>query len=167
VSDKTDHRPPSGGAGEKETLVEFLNYLRRAMVSNVEGAPEPQVRTAGVPSGTSVLGLVKHLDYVERFYFLGEEVSDWSATFRPTSEDTVDGVVASYRETVSRANEIIDAWGDLSQPAPRSSRPQAAPTMRWILVHMIEETGRHAGHADILREQILASRSSAAPDSAL
>ena len=66
-------------------MVEFLNYLRRAMVSNVEGAPEPQVRTAGVPSGTSVLGLVKHLDHVEKFYFLGEEVSDWSATFRPTS----------------------------------------------------------------------------------
>jgi hypothetical protein len=154
MPDKTDHRPPRAGAGEKETLVEFLNYLRRAMASNVEGAPEPQVRTAGVPSGTSVLGLVKHLDHVERFYFLGEEVSDWGATFRPTSEDTIDGVLASYRATVSQANEIIDACGDLSQPAPRSPRPQAAPPMRWILVHMIEETGRHAGHADILREQI-------------
>jgi Protein of unknown function (DUF664) len=154
MPDKTDHRPPRGGVGEKETLVEFLNYLRRAMVSNVEGAPEPQVRTPGVPSGTSVLGLVKHLDHVERFYFLGEEVSDWSATFRPTTEDTIEGVLASYKETVSRANEIIDTFGDLSRPAPRSSRPQAAPTMRWILVHMIEETGRHAGHADILREQI-------------
>lgn len=154
MPDKTDHRPPRAGAGEKETLVEFLNYLRRAMVSNVEGASEPQVRTAGVPSGTSVLGLVKHLDHVERFYFLGEEVSDWSATFRPTSEDTVDGVLASYKETVAQANEVIDACGDLSQPAPRSPRPQTAPAMRWILVHMIEETGRHAGHADILREQI-------------
>lgn len=154
MSGKADHRPPRGGDGEKETLVGFLNYLRRAMVSNVEGAPEPQVRTAGVPSGTSVLGLVKHLDHVERFYFLGEEVSDWSATFRPTGEDTIDSVLASYRETVSQANEIIDACGDLSQPGPRSSRPQPAPTMRWILVHMIEETGRHAGHADILREQI-------------
>jgi hypothetical protein len=124
------------------------------MVSNVEGAPEPQVRTAGVPSGTSVLGLVKHLDYVERFYFLGEEVNDWSATFRPTPEDTIDGVLASYEEAVSQANEIINACEDLSQPAPRSARPRTAPTMRWILVHMIEETGRHAGHADILREQI-------------
>ena len=134
--------------------MEFLNYLRRAMISNVEGAPEPQVRTAGVPSGTSVLGLVKHLGYVERFYFLGEDVNDWSATFRPTSDDTVDSVLDSYREAVSQANAIIDACENLSQPAPRSARPQPAPSMRWILVHMIEETGRHAGHADILREQI-------------
>ena len=154
MPDKTDHRPPQTGAGEKATLVEFLNYLRRAMQSNLAGAPEPQVRTAGVPSGTSVLGLVKHLSHVERFYFLGEDVSDWSATFRPTSGDTIDSVAASYAEAVAQANEIIEACEDLSQPAPRSARPQAAPAMRWILVHMIEETGRHAGHADILREQI-------------
>jgi hypothetical protein len=63
-------------------------------------------------------------------------------------------VLASYREAIADANAIIDTCEDLSQPAPRSARPQAAPTMRWILVHMIEETGRHAGHADILREQI-------------
>lgn len=154
MPDKTDHRPPPTSAGEKATLMEFLNYLRRAMVSNVQGAPEPQVRSSGVPSGTSVLGLVKHLSYVERFYFLGEDVSDWSATFRPTPDDTVEGVLASYEEAVAQANAVISACEDLSQPAPRPSRPQSAPTMRWILVHMIEETGRHAGHADILREQI-------------
>ena len=154
MPDKADNRPPRTSAGEKATLVEFLNYLRRAMVANVEGAPEPQVRSAGVPSGTSVLGLVKHLCYVERFYFLGEEVSDWGATLRPTSDDTVDGVLASYREAVRVANEIIDGSEDLSQPAVSLPRPQSAPSLRWILVHMIEETARHAGHADILREQI-------------
>jgi hypothetical protein len=154
MPDKTDHRPPRPDVGEKATLVEFLDYLRRAMLSNLEGAPEPQVRTPGVPSGTSVLGLVKHLTYVERFYFLGEDVSDWSATFRPTSDDTIDSVATAYANAVSEANEIIAASDDLSQPAPRSARPKSAPAMRWILVHMIEETGRHAGHADILREQI-------------
>lgn len=151
---KTDNRPPRSDAGEKATLMEFLNYLRRAIVSNVEGAPEPQVRTAGVPSGTSVLGLAKHLGYVERFYFLGEDVDDWGATFLPTSDDTIDGVLAAYRDAVSQADAIIEECVALSEPAPRSARPQPAPSMRWILVHMIEETGRHAGHADILREQI-------------
>ena len=102
MPDTTDSRPPRISAGEKATLVEFLNYLRHAIVSNLEGAPEPQVRTTRVPSGTSVLGLVKHLGYVERFYFLGEEVSVWSATFRPTPDDTIDGVLASYREAISR-----------------------------------------------------------------
>jgi len=89
MADKTDHRPPRDADGEKATLLEFLDYLRRAMLSNLEGAPEPQVRMAGVPSGTSVLGLVKHLSYVERFLFLGEDVGDWSATFTPTPDDTV------------------------------------------------------------------------------
>ena len=154
MSEKTDHRPPRPATGEKAMLVEFLDYLRRAMISNLEGAPEPQVRTAGVPSGTSVLGLVKHVSYVEKFYFLGEDVSDWSATFRPTVDDTIESVLNSYRDAVARANEIIDACEDLELPPPRSARPQSAPSMRWILVHMIEETGRHAGHADILREQI-------------
>ena len=138
MSDKTDHRPPQPAEGEKATLVEFLNYLRQAMVSNVEG----------------LLGLVKHVSFVERFYFLGEDVSDWSATFRPTPDDTIQGVLSSYRDAVSRANEIVDACEDLGQPAPRSARPKSARSIRWILVHMIEETGRHAGHADILREQI-------------
>jgi hypothetical protein len=154
MPDKTDHRPPRPAEGEKATLVEFLDYLRRAMLSNLEGVPEPQVRTAGVPSGTSLLGLVKHVTYVERFYFLGADVSDWSATFRPTPKDTVDTVVHGYRDAVAQANAIIDACEDLARPAPRSARPQSAPSMRWILVHMIEETGRHAGQADILREQI-------------
>ena len=154
MADKTDQRPPRNAEGEKATLVEFLDYLRRAMLSNLEGAPEPQVRTAGVPSGTSVLGLVKHVSFVERFYFLGEDVSDWSATFKPTPDDTVESVAAAYTQAVSEANEIIEACADLSQPVPRPARPQSAPAMRWILVHMIEETGRHAGHADILREQI-------------
>lgn len=154
MSDKTDHRPPRPAAGEKETLVQFLDYLRRAMLSNLEGAPEWQVRTAGVPSGTSVLGLVKHVTYVERFYFLGEDVSDWSETFRPTPQDTIASVSKGYRQAVSQANAIIAACEDLEQPAPRSARVNSAPSMRWILVHMIEETGRHAGHADILREQM-------------
>ncbi|MEV8314781.1 DinB family protein [Streptomyces sp. NPDC059900] len=149
-----DAGPPSTGADEKATLRGFLDYLRAAIADKVEGAPEPQVRTPGVPSGTSLLGLLKHLTYVERFYFLGQDAGDWRATMRPSSQDTVDSVLAGYRETVERANQVIDACPDLALPAPRAPRPGQAPSLRWVLVHMIEETGRHAGHADILREQL-------------
>jgi hypothetical protein len=149
-----DSKPPRTGADEKATLVGFLDYLRAAVAAKADGVPEPQVRTAGVASGTSLLGLVKHLAYVERFYFLGEDVGDWKQTMRPAPDETVDGVLAGYRDAVSRANEIIDACSDLALPAPRPSRRGSAPSMRWVLVHMIEESGRHAGHADILREQI-------------
>ncbi len=146
--------PPQTGADEKATLRGFLDYLRNSVADKVAGVPEPQVRTGGVPSGTSLLGLLKHLAFVERFYFLGEDADNWHATMRPSAEDTVDGVLADYRKAVERANQVIDACPDLTLPAPRPPRRGAAPSMRWVLVHMIEETGRHAGHADVLREQI-------------
>ncbi|GAA3574988.1 DinB family protein [Nonomuraea rosea] len=149
-----DITPPRTGADEKATLRGFLDYLRNAIADKVAGAPEPQVRTGGVPSGTNLLGLLRHLAFVERFYFLGEDAGDWAATMRPSAADTVDGVLADYRKTVERANQVIDACPDLALPAARPARPGPAPSMRWVLVHMIEETGRHAGHADILREQI-------------
>jgi hypothetical protein len=68
-------------------------------------------------------------------------------------EETVEDLVAAYRETVRRANEVIESYTDLTLPAPTPPGKQPS-SMRWLLVHMIEETGRHAGHADILREQI-------------
>jgi hypothetical protein len=149
-----DTRPPRTAADERATLLGFLDYLRAAIADKAAGVPEPQVRTAGVPSGTNLLGLVKHLTFVERFYFLGEDVVDWGTTMRPAPDETAEGVLAGYREAIGRANEVIDTYPDLTLPAPRPPRRGAAPSMRWVLVHMIEETGRHAGHADILREQI-------------
>ncbi|WP_049567709.1 DinB family protein [Nonomuraea sp. SBT364] len=149
-----DTAPPRTGADEKATLRGFLDHLRNAVAGKVADVPEPQVRTAGVPSGTNLLGLVRHLAFVERFYFLGEDAGDWPATMRPTPHDTVAGVLADYRQTVERANQVIDACPDLALPAPRVPGRGPAPSMRWVLVHLIEETGRHAGHADILRERI-------------
>lgn len=132
----------------------FLDHLRTAVAAKAQDAPEPQVRTPGVPSGTSLLGLVRHLTHVERFTFLGEQVADWPATFRPRPDETVDALLADYRDAVDRANVVIDACTDLTSPAARPARGGHQPSMRWALVHMIEETGRHAGHADILRELI-------------
>lgn len=149
-----DTGPLGAGAAEKAMLRSFLDQLRTSIADKVAGAPEPQVRTGGVPSGTSLLGLLKHLGFVERFYFLGEEPGDWRATMRPSTQDTVDSVLADYRRTVEQANQVIEACPDLAFLAPRPPRRGPAPSMRWVLVHMIEETGRHAGHADILREQI-------------
>jgi hypothetical protein len=149
-----DAKPPSTDTGEKSTLLGFLDYLREAIAAKAEDAPEPRVRTAGVPSGTSVLGLVRHLTFVERFYFLGEDVRDWASTMRPRPDETVAVVLASYRAAIEQANGVITDCEDLTLPAPRPPRRGPGPSMRWVLVHMIEETGRHAGHADILREQI-------------
>lgn len=136
-------------------LLGLLDYLREAIAAKATGVPEPQVRTPGVPSGTNLLGLIKHLTYVERFYFLGEPITNMARTMRPTKRETVDGVLAGYRDAVARANEVVAACPDLTRPVP--ARP-GGPSLRWVLAHMIEETGRHAGHADILREQIDGAR---------
>ncbi|MFI5732769.1 DinB family protein [Kribbella sp. NPDC051587] len=146
---RRDVGPPPAGGSEKETLVGFLDYLRESVARKAEGAPEPAVRTGGVESGTNVLGLVKHLTAVERFLFLGEDVRSWPGTMRPEADETVESVVAAYRETARKANVVVEGWSQLEAEAPRGGM-----SMRWVLVHMVEETARHAGHADILREQI-------------
>ncbi|GGK21228.1 hypothetical protein GCM10011583_61470 [Streptomyces camponoticapitis] len=149
----SDTKPPRADADEKTTLLGFLDYLRSAVADKATGLPEPQVRAPGVPSGTSILGLVKHLTAVERFYFLGEDTADWAASMRPAPDETAEQLLDGYRDAVEQANLVIAACPDLSLPVPHPARPASTPTMRWVLVHMIEETGRHAGHADILREQ--------------
>lgn len=149
---RRDTPPPRTGLAEKDVLVGFLDYLRTSAATKAEGVPEPLVRAPGVASGTNLLGLVKHLAHVERFTFLGENVSDWQATFHATSEETVDELLAAYRAAVAEANLVIAECDDLESAARRSATAGKAPSMRWALVHMIEETGRHAGHMDILRE---------------
>ncbi|GGW99073.1 mini-circle protein [Streptomyces malachitofuscus] len=149
---RRDTPPPRTGSSETEVLRGFLDYLRTSVSAKVEGAPEPQVRTAVVPSGTNLLGLLNHLTFVERATFLGERVTDWQATFHAAPSDSVAYVVARYREAVARANDVLDGCTDLGSPLPRPGGP--GPGVRWALTHMIEETGRHAGHADILRELI-------------
>ncbi|MER7774007.1 DinB family protein [Streptomyces sp. NPDC096191] len=151
---RRDAPPPRTGSSEAETLRGFLDYLRTSVAGKVDGAPEPQVRTAAVPSGTNLLGLLHHLTHVERALFLGAEVRNWQATFRAAPEDGVAEVVARYREAVERANVVLDACTDLAAPLPRHPPGKPAPSVRWALTHMIEETGRHAGHADVLRELI-------------
>ncbi|WP_280421099.1 DinB family protein [Nocardia carnea] len=151
---RVDAPPPRTGNSEVETLRGFLDYLRTSIAAKVDGAPEPQVRTAAVRSGTNLLGLLAHLTAVERAIFLGENVTDWQATFRASPTDSVAEVVARYQEVVERANEVLDGCADLGASVPRSRPGHPTPSVRWALVHMIEETGRHAGHADILRELI-------------
>jgi hypothetical protein len=151
---RKDTGPAWTAPDEKATLAGFLDYLRNAIADKVADVPEPTVRTAGVPSGTSLLGLVKHLTAVEQFYFLAEPITNLSRTFRPTVDETVEGLLADYRETTTQANQVIETWTDLTHPAPRPPGRALPPSQRWVLVHMIEETGRHAGHADIIREHI-------------
>lgn len=148
---RRDSPPPKTGAEEGDVLLGFLDYLRSSIVAKAQGVPEPQVRTAGVPSGTNLLGLIKHLTFVERATFLGERVADWPATFYAGVDETVQEVLSDYRDAIRQANQRVATHPNLAEALPSRRN---GPTLRWALVHMIEETGRHAGHADILREHI-------------
>ncbi|TDX03783.1 uncharacterized protein DUF664 [Kribbella sp. VKM Ac-2566] len=150
---RRDAGPPATGPGERDVLLGFLDYLRTSVAAKAEGVPEDEVRAPGVPSGTNLLGLVKHLTAVERHYLLGHEVPDWKATFRAGADETAAEVLAAYREAGAEANTVVATWDDLAVPGPRPGK-RGAPSRRWTLVHLIEETARHAGHADILREQL-------------
>jgi hypothetical protein len=153
----TDHRTPFTIADEKRTLCDFLDYLRDAIVRKAHGLDEDEVRRSTVPSGTSLLGLVKHLTFVElawfEWSFAGLDIRLPSGDLEP--DDTAASVIAAYRAATERANDVIAGCDDLGRLSARTGiAPHEPLSMRWILVHMIEETGRHAGHADIIREQI-------------
>ncbi|GAB7180583.1 DinB family protein [Kitasatospora sp. Ki12] len=157
---RSDNRPPGINADEPTTLVAFLDYLREAVIGKLAGLSDEDARRPGVASGTSLLWLVRHLTVVELNWFewayrgLGEEPRESDDI--PLDGATVAEEIAAYRDAIARSNAVTAAVGaDLDRPGVRSLRPNAeGPSLRWVLVHMIEETGRHAGHADIIREQL-------------
>jgi len=148
--------------GERESLLAALERHRDAILWKLDGLTGEQLRTSTLPSGTTPIGLVKHLAYVERWwfddFFAGNSVDyPWSeedpdADFRVDDGETVDDVISLYTEAAARSNELVaDAqMDDLSV----GSRDGERFALRWIVAHMIEETARHAGHADIIRELI-------------
>jgi uncharacterized damage-inducible protein DinB len=140
-------------------LTAFLDYLRDRMIAKLDGLDDEQARRSLVPSGTSLLGLVKHLAVVELGWFvwsfLGEDFDVGPSGDNLSPDDNIASVVEMYRSAFARSQQIAADAPDLDRRAVRSRRPgHETQSMRWILVHMIEETARHAGHADIIREQI-------------
>jgi len=142
-------------------LSAFLDRYRETILWKLEGVTTEQASARLVPSASTLLGIVKHLAYVERgwfpIYFAGgpvnypwaEDEPDPDIDFRVSVTDTIESVSRLYREEIVRSREIVAgaSLDDLSKEQNRGPR-----TLRWIMVHMIEETARHAGHADILRE---------------
>ncbi|MCU1526579.1 MAG: mini-circle protein [Frondihabitans sp.] len=143
-----------GAAGELATLREFLGYMRDGVIKKTNGAPDDALRRAGVMSGISVAWVVTHLAVSERFWFCGMPVDDWSVMSTPPPGVPFDAVLDDYRRAIEEADAVIGEWNDLDQILTRPPNGHYRSTARWVFQHMITETARHAGHADILREQI-------------
>ena len=148
---------------ELAQIASFLHDNRAEIVGLLDGLTEEQARRRLVPSLTTLLGLVKHAAFAERVWFdvalagrtraeIGRPATV-DDSFILTDGDTIESVLAQYRQAWANADEIAAAYS-LDDLAMHNRRGPLS--LRWIYVHMIVELARHAGHGDILREQILA-----------
>ncbi len=149
-------------AGEREVLEAFVDYYRRVIVGKLAGLSDDDLRRRLVPSRTTLIGLVKHAAAVERGWFhhrLAQVPRDRisansrgdDASWEVAADETVADVIAEYERACAESRRIAARFAlDDTVPHHRLGRV----SLRWIYVHMIEEMARHAGHADILREQI-------------
>ncbi|MEU0550078.1 DinB family protein [Micromonospora sp. NPDC005979] len=145
---------------ERAVLESFLDFHRAMVVRKVRGLSDDEAARRLVPTATTLAGLVKHLTLVERNWFpvlLAPEPGDVYlrseqdavASFTLDERDTVDGLVEAYERACDRSRAVVGRF-DLDHVVPHPQLGEVS--VRWILVHLIEETARHAGHADILRE---------------
>ena len=149
------HTLPAPSGAVEGDLLGFLTFLRHTLVRKLAGLTEEEARRAPVGSGTSLLGLVSHLAAVERYWVhhrvAGQEVAlTADVGFDLGPDETIGDVLARYRAVAARSDELL-AGCDLDRPLGRSREGR---TVGWVLVHLVQETARHAGHADILRELV-------------
>lgn len=154
----------TGTDEEKTALLEFLTYQRESVLAILAGLDEGQLHKGVLPSGWSALGLVEHLGHAERHWF--QEVLTGSSSPLPWPDDDApplttprpaQAVFAFYRDQCRMSDEIIAATPLTAAPVGRhEDAGLAAQTtdLRRIMLHMIEETARHAGHLDAVRELI-------------
>ncbi|CAA19612.1 MULTISPECIES: DinB family protein [Streptomyces] len=164
-----DGRPiPPAHADERTMLEAWLDFHRATLAVKCSGLKDDQLRlAAAAPSSMTLLGLVQHMAEVERNWFqrvfagqnvppvFGESNHDG---FALKSGRGLDEAVAAWQAEVSRGRELIadaglDDSGHLSEQEAGHVGDQGV-SLRWIMVHMIEEYARHNGHADLIREQI-------------
>lgn len=151
---------------ERATLSEFLGYQRESLIGKLDGLTAAEARSTPTASSLSLLSLVKHSAIWERRWFqivvagritpgdwpeaADSEPSGDDPTFQLADDDTTDSVVADYRTQMAISNEILTTV----ELDAECAMVDFDENVRWVVVHMIEETARHAGHADLIRETI-------------
>jgi hypothetical protein len=139
---------------ERELFVRWLDFLRRSLTSKLDGLSEEQARWHPDGKLLSVLGVVNHLTHVEWRWidgaFIGLDTSRSEEEFRPGPTVAVRDIVTAYQVRGAATAAVVRGAASLSLPC---AHPMAkGRDLRWVLLHLIEETARHAGHADATRE---------------
>ena len=144
-----DQKPPRRTGNERTTLLALLQYQRDSFVRKVSGVTGDAAAESPVPSGTSLLWLANHMADAESTWVLER----FSGRPRPGRHaGTIEEAVARYRSVNRDVDAVIDATS-LDQLCPAFDDGPGVD-LRWIVAHLVQETARHAGHADILRELI-------------
>jgi uncharacterized damage-inducible protein DinB len=164
--DRTD---PDLRADERTTILQFLDYHRATLIGKASGLSAAQMGQTLAPSDLTMAGLVKHLALVEDSWFqerlLGrplpepwssapfDDDPDWELHSAPGDDPAY--LLDLYREACARSRAAVEEAGDLAALSVQESKHgDGLFSLRWILLHLIEETARHNGHADLLRQSI-------------
>jgi hypothetical protein len=153
---------------EDQLLLGFLQAQRTSVLSIVEGLDEEAWQRSVVPSGWTPAGLVEHLGGAEWHWFQGvvagsrpelppdEDLPPYDPTAAFVSDRPSAEIIAEYRDQCARSDAVLAVTPLSAPPQGRHGDPQMEepPNVRWVVLHMIEETARHAGHLDIARELI-------------
>lgn len=149
----TDFEFPGDDPDEKELLLTWLGYLRGAVERNIDGVADEEARVKPEGRLIPLLGIINHLTHVEWRWIdggmLGASISRSEEEFFPGPELSVAAALAAYRER-GRATDVVVRSLPLDAPCSL----EEGTTLRWVLLHLINETARHAGHADAVRELI-------------
>jgi Protein of unknown function (DUF664) len=148
---------------ERAQLDAFIEECRTAIEATLDGLTEEQARRRLVPSATTLLGLVKHVTWMQRVWY--EEcvggtsrrelglVQGPDESFQLSDDDTIASVTAAHREACATARTMI---ADLALDAVVTGHRSGPRTLRWVYLQVLRELAHHCGHADVLREQTLA-----------
>jgi uncharacterized damage-inducible protein DinB len=147
----------NGGGDRCVVLGGFLDWFRGVAEAKLDGLTAEQATEVKMPSGTTMLGIVKHLAWAERLWFRHySEGEPFEVTIEESfvlaPADTVDSVLDQYRAECARSRQVVDGAPTLDRPSAFEHRVWGTVTVEWIMTHMLEETARHCGHLDILRE---------------
>ena len=142
---------PRGHVEERDLYLDWLRFLRNAVLRKLEGLSEEDARWTPDGRLISLIGIVNHLPHVEWRWIdgqmLGAKVSRSEEEFHPPASLTVAAVAQAYRERWQATDTVVR-----STPLSTPCRAREGTDLRWVLLHLINETARHAGHADATRE---------------
>jgi uncharacterized damage-inducible protein DinB len=171
IVDEQGRLEPPVASDEAGTLVGFLDFQRATLAWKCAGLDAAGLQATAAASSMTLGGLLKHLALVEDHWFSRSlhgldrrppwDTVDWDADpdweWHSAAGDSPEQLFALWEQAVDRSRSLLAQAlenGGLDQPAQRTLRDGRAPSLRWILCHMIEEYARHNGHADLIRESV-------------